>query len=234
MGRIVVTEFISLDGVVEDPGGSEDFKYGGWSFEFDRGEEGGKFKVDETMRSEAQLLGRVTYEGFADAWPSREGEFADYFNSMPKYVVSSTLKDPEWANTTVISGDVVAEVRNLKQRHERDIVVHGSPQLAQTLIEHDLVDALNLLVYPVIVGAGINATLELIRRTGGGEWPSEPITEDVNFIWLVWHELEFLEGKSFTYAIYTTEPRYLGCMYLYPPGRRGPLTQELAAYDVDV
>ena len=102
MGRIVVTEFVSLDGVVEDPGGSEDFKYGGWSFEFDRGAEGDEFKLDETRGSEALLLGRVTYEGFAEAWPSREGEFADKMNSMPKYVVSSTLTQPEWANSTVL------------------------------------------------------------------------------------------------------------------------------------
>jgi len=102
VGRIIVTEFVSLDGVMEDPGGSEQFKYGGWSFEFSRGEEGDRFKVDETMQADAQLLGRATYEGFADAWPSRDGEFADRFNSMPKYVVSSTLKDPEWTNTTVL------------------------------------------------------------------------------------------------------------------------------------
>src|SRR3954453_15919954 len=98
MGRIVVTEFVSLDGVVEDPGGSEDFEYGGWSFEFSRGDEGDKFKLEETRGAGAELLGRVTYEGFADSWPSREGEFADKLNKMPKYVVSSTLKDPTWEN----------------------------------------------------------------------------------------------------------------------------------------
>src|SRR5206468_7269916 len=101
MGRIVVTEFVSLDGVVEDPGGAEDYKYGGWSFEFDRGQEGNQFKVDETMSSAALLLGRVTYQGFAEAWPQRDGEFADKFNTMPKYVVSSTLENPEWSNSTV-------------------------------------------------------------------------------------------------------------------------------------
>src|SRR5215831_18499855 len=101
MARIVVTEFVSLDGVVEDPGGAEDYKYGGWSFEFDRGADGDQFKVDETRASTAMLLGRRTYEGFAEAWPSREGEFADMFNSMPKYVVSSTLENPEWTNSTV-------------------------------------------------------------------------------------------------------------------------------------
>src|SRR5439155_20239506 len=101
MGRIVVTEFVSLDGVMEDPGGSEDFKYGGWTFEIARGDEGDKFKLDETMEAEAQLLGRVTYEAFAEAWPSREGEFADRFNTMPKYVVSSTMDEAEWNNSTV-------------------------------------------------------------------------------------------------------------------------------------
>jgi dihydrofolate reductase len=110
MGRIIVTEFISVDGVVEDPGGSENFKYGGWTFEFSRGEEGDQFKLEETLDSEALLLGRVTYEGFADAWPSRDGDFADKFNNMPKYVVSSTLKDPEWTNSTVLDGDVAESV----------------------------------------------------------------------------------------------------------------------------
>jgi dihydrofolate reductase len=155
MGRIVVTEFVSLDGVVEDPGGSEDFKYGGWSFEFDRGAEGDGFKLDETRASAALLLGRVTYEGFAEAWPSREGEFADLFNSMPKYVVSSTLTAPEWTNSTVIRGDdLVEEVSKLKQEADGDVVVHGSAQLAQALIEHDLVDEVRLMVFPVILGTG--------------------------------------------------------------------------------
>jgi len=154
MGRIVVTEFISLDGVVEDPGGAEDFKYGGWSFEFERGDEGNKFKLDETLDTDALLLGRVTYEGFADAWPSRDGEFADKFNSMPKYVVSSTLKDPEWNNSTVLNGDVAESVAKLKQEHDGDIVVHGSPQLVQALIEQGLVDELRLMVFPVILGSG--------------------------------------------------------------------------------
>src|SRR5829696_9910639 len=115
MGRIVVTEFVSLDGVMEDPGGAEDFKHGGWSFEIERGEEGDRFKLDEALKADALLLGRKTYEGFADAWPSREGEFADKFNSMPKYVVSSTLKDPEWTNSTVLDGDLVEEVSKLRQ-----------------------------------------------------------------------------------------------------------------------
>jgi dihydrofolate reductase len=156
VGRIVVTEFVSLDGVVEDPGGSENFKYGGWSFEFDRGAEGNKFKLDETMGSEALLLGRVTYEGFAEAWPSRSDEagFADKFNSMPKYVISSTLENPEWTNSTVLDGDVVESVTKLQEELDGDIVVHGSVQLAQTLLENDLVDELRLMVFPVVLGVG--------------------------------------------------------------------------------
>jgi dihydrofolate reductase len=154
VGRIVVTEFVSLDGVMEDPGGSEGTQHGGWSFEFDRGPEGDKFKLDETVSSEALLLGRVTYEGFAAAWPSREGEFADKFNTMPKYVVSSTLKEPEWENSTVLDGDVLDEVARLKREQDGDIVVHGSARLAQTLIEHDLVDELRLMVFPVVLGGG--------------------------------------------------------------------------------
>jgi dihydrofolate reductase len=154
MGRIVVTEYISVDGVVEAPSGTEDFERVGWTDDFSRGPEGDAFKVDETMASDALLLGRVTYDTFAPVWPQVEGEFADKFNTMPKYVVSSTLENPEWNNTTVLRGDVVDEVEALKERYEGDIVVHGSPQLARTLIEHDLVDALHLMVYPVILGAG--------------------------------------------------------------------------------
>src|SRR5437016_4499680 len=151
MARIIVTEFVSLDGVMEDPGGAEDFKYGGWTFEIDRGE-GDKFKLDETTDADALLLGRVTYDGFAEAWPSREGEFADKFNSMPKYVVSSTLENPEWTNTTVLRG--IDDVSKLKQEQDGNIYVHGSRQLAQTLIENDLVDQLNLMVFPVVLGSG--------------------------------------------------------------------------------
>jgi dihydrofolate reductase len=154
VGRIVVTEFVSLDGVVEDPGGAEDFKYGGWSFEVSRGDEGDKFKLDETLSSEALLLGRVTYEGFAKAWPSREGEFADKFNTMPKYVVSSSLEEPEWNNSTVLKGDVAEEIAKLKQEQDGEIVVHGSPRLVQTLLEQDQVDELRLMVFPVVLGTG--------------------------------------------------------------------------------
>ena len=154
MGRIVVTEFISLDGVVEDPGGAEDFKYGGWSFEFSRGDEGDKFKLDEALNADALLLGRVTYQGFADAWPQRDGEFADKFNSMPKYVVTSTLREPEWNNSTVLAGDLGQAVDELRRKHDGDIVVHGSAQLVQELLERDLVDELRLMVFPVVLGSG--------------------------------------------------------------------------------
>jgi dihydrofolate reductase len=154
VGRIVVTEFISLDGVIEAPGGGEDYKYGGWTFEIDRGEEGNQFKLDETMSAAALLLGRRTYEGFAAAWPERDGEFADKFNTMPKYVVSSTLRGPQWTNSTVLSGDAVNEITKLRKEQDGDIVVHGSAQLVQSLIENDLVDELRLMVYPIVLGTG--------------------------------------------------------------------------------
>jgi dihydrofolate reductase len=153
MGRIVVTEFISLDGVMEDPGGAETFKHGGWTFAIDRGE-GMDFKLEETMATEALLLGRVTYEGFAQAWPSRDGEFADKLNSLPKHVVSSTLERPAWNNSSVLKGDLDGEVAKLKERYHGDVVVHGSAQLAQALIERDLVDELRLMVFPVVLGSG--------------------------------------------------------------------------------
>jgi dihydrofolate reductase len=157
MGRIAVTEFISIDGVIEDPGGSENFKHGGWSFEINRGDAGEKFKLDETLNSEALLLGRVTYEGFASSWPGREDEagFADKFNNMPKYVVSSTLKEPlEWNNSKLLEGDPIEATRKLKDGVEGEIVIHGSATLAQSLIENDLVDEIRLMVFPVVLGGG--------------------------------------------------------------------------------
>jgi dihydrofolate reductase len=156
MGRIVVTEFVSLDGVMQAPGGGEEYKHAGWTFEIDRGEEGDKFKFDETMEAEAQLLGRITYEGFAAAWPEMTDEvgFAEKFNAMPKYVVSSTLESADWTNSTILSGDVVDEVKKLKEEIDGTILVHGSAMLVQTLIEHDLADEVRLMVFPVILGSG--------------------------------------------------------------------------------
>ena len=154
MGKLVVTEFVSVDGVFEDPGGSEDFEHGGWTFEYDRGDDGNKFKLDEVMEAEVQLLGRVTYEGFAAAWPTREGEFADKLNNDPKYVVSTTLKDPEWQNTTVLSGDVAEEISKLKEQTDGVILVAGSGTLVRALLENDLVDELRLMVFPTVLGRG--------------------------------------------------------------------------------
>lgn len=155
MGKIIATEYVSLDGVVEAPGGGEDFEHAGWTFEIDRGEEFEKFKLDETLNSEALLLGRVTYEGFAAAWPSMGGEIADKLNAMPKYVVSSTLEDPlDWNNSTVLEGDVAEEVSRLRQELDGEIVVHGSPRLTQTLLEHDLLDELRVTVFPLVLGRG--------------------------------------------------------------------------------
>jgi dihydrofolate reductase len=162
--RIVVTEFVSIDGVMEAPGG-EDFKYPGWTFEYDRGDDGNQFKLDETMSADALLIGRRTYESFAGAWPQREGEFADKFNAMPKYVVSSTLTDPEWNNTTVLDGrDAVGEVRRLKEEFDGELQVPGSHRLVQDLVANDLVDQVNLMVFPVILGTGKKAFEELPDR----------------------------------------------------------------------
>jgi dihydrofolate reductase len=155
MARLVVSQFITVDGVMEDPGGAEKFDRGGWAFQFERGPEGDQFKLDEVMSSDALLLGRTTYEGFAEAWPSREGEFADKFNGMRKYVVSSTLSDPEWNNTEVIApDDLVAGVTRIKDEHDGDILVNGSAQLVQALAEHGLIDEYRLMVFPIVLGKG--------------------------------------------------------------------------------
>ena len=151
MGKVVVSQFVTVDGVVEDPGGSEKMERGGWAFEFNRGDDGDKFKLDEVMASDALLLGRVTYEGFAAAWPSRDGEFADKFNTMPKYVVSSTLTDPEWNNTQVIG---TGDVERVKAEVNGDILVNGSVQLVAALAAAGLVDEYRLMVFPVVLGKG--------------------------------------------------------------------------------
>jgi dihydrofolate reductase len=156
MGKIVVTEFISLDGIIEAPGGGEDYRQAGWTFEVERGEEGDKFKLEELQEAEAQLLGRVTYEGFAAAWPQMEDEagFAKKMNGMPKYVVSSTLERADWENTTILSGDPADSVAGLKDEVGGVILVAGSATLVKGLIENDLVDELRLMVFPVLLGQG--------------------------------------------------------------------------------
>lgn len=154
MGTLAVTEFVSLDGVFEDPGGAEGYEHGGWTFEYDRGQDGDQFKLDELTEAEVHLLGRVTYEGFAEAWPTREGPFAEKLNTDPKVVVSTTLADPEWNNTTVLDGDVVVGVTKLKDETDGVILVAGSGTLVGTLLGADLVDELRLMVFPTVLGRG--------------------------------------------------------------------------------
>lgn len=151
MGRVVVSQFVTVDGVFEDPGGSEGHERGGWALQYDRGEDGDQFKLDEVMASDALLLGRVTYEGFAAAWPTRDGEFADKFNGMQKYLVSSTLAEPGWNNTKVVTVDDVAALR---EAEGGDILVNGSGRLVDELLDRDLVDELRLMVFPTVLGSG--------------------------------------------------------------------------------
>jgi dihydrofolate reductase len=156
--RVIVSEFVSLDGVIEDPGGAGQFDRGGWSFRSERGPEGDKFKDDELAEADALLLGRVTYEGFAAAWPQMEEQTGDYgarMNGYPKYVASRTLQEPlEWNNSTLIEGDIAGGVAGLKQQDGKDILVFGSGELARTLMKDDLIDEYRLMVHPVVVGKG--------------------------------------------------------------------------------
>jgi dihydrofolate reductase len=182
MSRVVVSEFVTLDGVMEDPGGAEGFEHGGWAFRFDRGPAGDKFKLDELVASDALLLGRITYQAFARAWPSMTDDegFADKMNSVRKYVASTTQTDDDatWNNSVVLRGDIAAEVAALKARPGGDLLVAGSRQLAQTLIGHGLVDEYRLMVFPLVVGSGkrlfsdgpATATLALtdVETAGGG------------------------------------------------------------------
>jgi dihydrofolate reductase len=158
MGRLVLSEFVTLDGVMEDPGGAESTERGGWAFRFRRGPAGDRFKLDELLAAEALLLGRVTYQGFAKAWPSITDDqgFAEKMNTMRKYVFSSTLPDAEaaWANSVVVRGDVATEAARLRAEASGDLLVAGSGQLAAALIAHGLVDELRLMVYPVLLGTG--------------------------------------------------------------------------------
>ena len=183
MGKVVVSQFISIDGVVEDPGGSEGWERGGWAFQFDRGEVGDKFKLDEVMAGEVLLLGRTTYEGFAAAWPEREGDFADKFNSMPKYVVSTTLQDPEWNNSTVVRDDIAGAVAELKKEFSGDILVNGSIRLVQTLLDERLVDELRLMLYPVVLGGGKRLFPEKSAMTSFRLTQSTPAGETIILVY---------------------------------------------------
>jgi dihydrofolate reductase len=194
MGRMIVSEFVTLDGVMEDPGGSEGFSRGGWAFQFNRGPAGDKFKLDEVMEADTLLLGRTTYQGFAEAWPSRTGDFADKMNNMPKVVVSTTLKDPKWNNTRVLSANVAEELSRLRSTSKGDIVVAGSRQLVQTLMNHGLVDEYRLMVFPVVLGDGkrlfpegnATAPMELIK--------SQPVGDGV--LILVYHPAKTESGNK--------------------------------------
>jgi dihydrofolate reductase len=167
MGRLVVSEFVTLDGVFEAPGGGEEFELGGWAFAFDRGEDGNHFKFDELMAADAQLLGRVTYEGFARAWPTMEGAgpFGEKMNSMPKYVVSSRLSRADWENSTVLKGSLADEIPVIKDRHSGDILVAGSGQLVGALLRDGLVDELRLMTFPIVLGSGKRLFAEGTRTT---------------------------------------------------------------------
>lgn len=180
MRKLVVTEFVSLDGVVEGPGG-ENEELGPWTFSFDRGAEGNTYKIDETMASDALLLGRVTYDGFAAAWPDRQDDagFADKFNGMPKYVVSSTLTDPSWNNSHVVDPDnLVDEVNRIKQEGDGDLVVHGSPTLVQALIDNELVDEYHLMLFPIVLGQGKKLFQDGRRTTRLQLASSQPVGPD--------------------------------------------------------
>lgn len=179
MGNVVVSEFITVDGVIEDPGGAEGSAHGGWSGKFKSGPEGGKFKFEELMAADALLLGRVTYEGFAAAWPTMEGtgEYGEKMNGIPKSVASTTLGRADWNNSTILRGDLAEEVRKLKGQVSGDVLVFGSAKLAQSLIEHDLIDEYRLMVYPILLGsgkrlfaeAGSASNLQLADATTAGE-----------------------------------------------------------------
>jgi dihydrofolate reductase len=172
MGKIVVSEFLSLDGVMEDPGGAEGTPQGGWAFKFDRGPDGDRYKLDELMDAEAMLLGRVTYEGFAQAWPGREDEqgFAARMNGMPKYVVSSSIENPSWENTTVLRGDAAAEVAQLREKVDGNILVAGSTSLVHALHDAGLVDEYRLMIYPAVLGGG-----KRLFREGASAAAFEPV-----------------------------------------------------------
>ncbi len=185
MRKVIVSEFITLDGVMEDPGGAEKFERGGWAFQFDRGPEGDKFKLDEVMASDALLLGRLTYQEFEAAWPSRTGEFADKMNGMPKYVVSTTLEQAGWKNSTLIKSHVAEEVSRLKAMPGQEILVAGSGRLVHTLMQHDLVDELRLMVFPVVLGCGKRLFNDQSERHAFQLVESKPVSSGV--LILIYH-----------------------------------------------
>ena len=174
MSKVVVSEFITLDGVFQDPGGGGEIEGGGWAFRIERGPEGDRFKLDEVMAAGALLLGRVTYEGFAKAWPTMprdEAGFADRMNSMPKHVVSTTLNHAGWNNSTVIRGDLAEAVGRLREEVDGDILVNGSGHLVRALLEHDLVDECRLMLFPIVLGTGKRLFAESARPV-----PLRPLT----------------------------------------------------------
>jgi dihydrofolate reductase len=185
MGRIIVSEFLTVDGVMQDPGGAEGFARGGWAFKFDRGPEGDKFKLDEVMAADTLLLGRVTYEGFATAWPSRTGEFADKMNGMPKVLVSTTLREPGWNNTKLIKANVPSELAALKAKPDGDILVAGSARLVQTLMQHGLVDEYRLMVFPIILGDGRRLFSEAVDMSALQLVDAKPVGSGV--LTLIYH-----------------------------------------------
>jgi dihydrofolate reductase len=184
MGKIVVSENVTLDGVIEDPAGDEGFRRGGWVGRIgDQGrEEVAKILLDEALGTEALLLGRRSYEFFAAKWPSRKGELADRLNSLPKYVVSSTLEDPAWNNSTVIKGEVMNQVSKLKQEVNGKIVVYGSFQLLHALIEHNLIDELRVMIYPVVLGSGKHLFGETSDKKSMGLVGIQKVGQDLAYL----------------------------------------------------
>ncbi len=182
MGRIVVSDNVSLDGVIQDPAGDEGFRLGGWVGQIKDRQGVNKLTLDEALGTEVLLLGRRSYEWFASRWPSRSGELADRINSLPKYVVSSTLEDPDWNNSTVLKGDAVDEVSKLKQEMTGQIVIWASFQLVRTLMDHDLVDELRLKIYPVVLGAGKRLFGETTDKKGMRLVEVQTVDGDVVFL----------------------------------------------------
>jgi dihydrofolate reductase len=182
MGRIVVSEFVSLDGVVQDPDGKEGFRAGGWVGPLKTLEEVAEVKLDEALGADALLLGRRSYEFFATRWGPRRGELADRLNGLPKYVVSSTLNDPRWSNTTVVGNDATSEIATLREAADGDLLVYASFELVRTLLEHDLVDELRLMVFPVVLGAGVRLFGETSERLPFRLVGSRTVEDDIAFL----------------------------------------------------